>query len=521
MDLDEILAALNGMTPEQIAAESANADKLVGRRKFVPTLGPQTAAYFSEADVLLFGGSPGGGKTALECGLALNEHKRSLIVRRNFVDLDGVLHTLTNILGNSEGLTGGNRPKYETEDCLIHFMGAGEDIGGKQGNPHDLICVDEAAQLPEQQVRMLLGWLRTNVPGQRCRMVLASNPPLDSTGDWMLEFFGPWLDPRHPNPAQEGELRYFLPNENGSGYRECSPDERTEIQGVEVPPQSRTYISSSFKDNPYYDHEQYARSLAGLPDEVRDRLVTGNFLLSRGDDVWQTIPTAWIRAAQERWTQHPPAGVPMCAIGVDIAQGGADNTVLAIRHDGWFAPMITEPGSKTPDGKTAAGVVMSKRRDGAKVVVDIGGGWGGDCYAHLRENGIDSVSYMGVKPSGSRTADRQLKFFNTRSAAYWRFREALDPSQPGGSPIMLPPDSVLVADLCAPTYEITPNGIKVESKEKVVDKLKRSPDRGDAVIMAWHGGLKQANVPGGFVERTRRMAKPTVVMGHAPTRRRA
>ena len=519
MDLKEVFAAFDALPESQKGEVLKDAERLIGGRKFIPNEGPQTAAYFSDADVLLFGGSPGGGKTALECGLALNEHRRSLIVRRNFVDLDGVLHTLQNILGHSEGLTGGNRPKYETPDRLIHFMGAGEDIGGKQGNPHDLICVDEAAQLPEQQVRMLLGWLRTNVPGQRCRMVLASNPPLDSTGDWMIEFFGPWLDPQHPNPAQEGELRYFLPNENGSGYRECGPEERSEIQGVKVAPQSRTYISSSFKDNPYYDHEQYARALAGLPDEVRDRLITGNFLLARGDDVWQTIPTAWVRAAQTRWTQHPPAGVPMCAIGVDIAQGGNDNTVLAIRHDGWFAPLVTVPGSETPDGKIAAGLVMSKRRDSARVIVDIGGGWGGDCYAHLKENGIDCVSYMGVKPSMGRTTDRQLKFFNTRSAAYWRFREALDPSQPGGSPIMLPPDSVLVADLCSPSYEITPNGIKVEAKDKVVDRLKRSPDRGDAAVMAWYDGLKQQNIPGGFGElRNRKM--PQVLFGRDAQRRR-
>src|SRR3546814_1539203 len=78
-----------------------------------------------------------------------------------------------------------------------------------------------------------------------------------------------------------------------------------------------------------------------------------------------------------------------------------------------------------------------------------------------------------------------LGFYNKRSETIWRFREALDPSQPGGSPIALPPDPMLVADLTAPTFTVPPRGIKVESKEDVCKRLGRSTDRGDAVVMAW------------------------------------
>lgn len=519
MNLDDILTKLAGLpeaTRRQVEAEALEATKHL---PFIPSPGPQSEAYFSQADVLLYGGSPGGGKTALEVGLALNAHRRTLIVRRNFVDLAGVLHTLDNILGEVDSSVGGMRPKYKKPDGgVIDFMGLGEDIGGKQGNPHDLICVDEAAQIPENQFRMLLGWLRTDIPGQRCRVVLGSNPPLNSTGDWLITYFAPWLDPQHHKPAKEGELRYFLPNEDGTGERECEADDFTMMHGVKVSPQSRTFISSRFTDNPYYDAEQYAKSLAGLPDEARRILASGNFLTTRSDDIFQAIPTAWIRAAQERWKPTPPVGVPMCAIGVDVAQGGSDQNVIAIRHDGWYPPLITVPGKETPDGKHVAGLVITKRRNDAKVIVDLGGGWGGDCYGHLKENGIDTVGYMGVKASNKRTVDKQLKFSNVRTEAYWRFREALDPSQESGSPIALPPDPELVADLCAPTYEIGPNGIKLESKEKVCDRIGRSPDKGDAVVMAWHDGIKQANIEGGWKNLSRNRT-PKVVMGHHSTRR--
>jgi hypothetical protein len=35
------------------------------------------------------------------------------------------------------------------------------------------------------------------------------NPPTTSEGRWVIEFFGPWLDAKHPNPALPGELRWF------------------------------------------------------------------------------------------------------------------------------------------------------------------------------------------------------------------------------------------------------------------------------------------------------------------------
>lgn len=520
MDIQDIITALGGLPEADRELAVSTALEQTKDFVFVPQPGPQTEAYFSEADVLLFGGSPGGGKTALGVGLALNEHHRTMVVRKNFVDLTGCLHTLDNILKTPNSATGGNRPVYrKAEGGIIEFVGLGDDLDGKQGNPHDFIYVDEAAQLPETQVRMLMGWLRTDKPGQRCRVVMGSNPPLDSVGDWLIEYFAPWLDPQHPNPAEEGELRYFQPKDDGQGYRECEKDDFIEIHGVRVAPQSRTFISSKFTDNAFYDAEQYAKSLAGLPDSVRERLTTGNFLLDRTDDIWQLIPTQWAKEAQARWKPQPPAGVPMCAIAIDVAQGGSDTTAVSPRHDAWFAKLIVVPGKETPDGKSAAGVVIKHRRDNAPVIVDLGGGWGGDCYGHLKENGVDATGYLGVKATAGRSVDGKLGFTNVRTKAYWRFREALDPSQPGGSSVALPPDSVLLADLCAPRYRVTTNGIEAESKKDVVKRLGRSTDRGDAVVMCWSIGIKAANIQGGFAQYGRNR-KPQVVLGHRAARRK-
>jgi len=83
-----------------------------------------------------------------------------------------------------------------------------------------------------------------------------------------------------------------------------------------------------------------------------------------------------------------------------------------------------------------------------------------------------------------RTIDKQLGFYNKRAEVTWRMREALDPAQDGGSPIALPDDQELLADLTSMSFEITSGGIKVTPKEDVVKELGRSPDKGDAIIMA-------------------------------------
>ncbi len=249
MSLAAMVAELEAMPEAQRLEAIAFAAKATAHMVGIPQPGPQTRAYHSRADVLLFGGEPGGGKTGLEVLLALNEHHRALIVRKNFVDLDGVLHTLDNIVGRPRCWIGGNRPRYDKPDGgVIDFMGLG-NIDGKQGNPHDLICVDEAAQIPEADFRMLRGWLRTKIPGQRQRIVLASNPPLDTTGDWLVEYFAPWLDDRHPNPAEDGELRWFLPVEGSDAWVECSEGDTVMIHGAMVGAESRTFIRCKFTDN--------------------------------------------------------------------------------------------------------------------------------------------------------------------------------------------------------------------------------------------------------------------------------
>jgi hypothetical protein len=118
----------------------------------------------------------------------------------------------------------------------------------------------------------------------------------------------------------------------------------------------------------------------------------------------------------------------------------------------------------------------------------------------LHENSAGKLS-MTVNAINSATSskmrDRSGKYrlVNLRAAMWWAMREALDPEH--GNNLCLPDDPELKADLCAPRYKITTEGIMIEPKypqpgqraeNSVTGRLGRSCDKGDAAVLAnWIG----------------------------------
>lgn len=491
--LDDILASLHGLPDEQRIAILEQAARATSGLKWMPSPGPQTEAYFSKADILLYGGAGGGGKTDLGLGLAFTEHQRSLVIRRKYANLSALTERAIQIHGSRAGFNGSPPPLLRTDDGrFIQFAGcqhAGDEQDW-QGHAFDYKFFDEATQLLESQVRFHLGWLRSTEAGQRVRAVLATNPPISAEGDWIIGFFRPWLDITHSNPARPGELRWYVTAPDGSDLEVDGPSP-IQLPGSAAPaiPMSRTFIPAFLKDNPYLVDSGYQAKLDGLPEPLRSAVRDGNFMAARADADFQVIPTDWIIKAEARWQTGKPEGVMMTAMAVDIAQGGADRTVVAARYGGWYLPPVAVNGSETPDGSSVAALVVKHRRDNCPVVVDMGGGYGGDTLSRLKDNGIDCVRFNAANKSTTTALDgSKLSFRNKRAEAWWRFREALNPDQEGGSKVAIPHDPELRADLCAPTWTLTSTGIQIEAKEDIRKRIGRSTDKGDSVVMALSEG---------------------------------
>jgi hypothetical protein len=211
-------------------------------------------------------------------------------------------------------------------------------------------------------------------------------------------------------------------------------------------------------------------------------MLKGDFSAGRGDDPWQCIPTAWVEAAVERWRNRQRPGTPQSALGVDPSRGGADELVIAARYDNWIDELTVIPGAQVPTGQDALTVVYSAWRNGAAIGVD-SIGVGASLFDIMKGNGINATALIGSQASHARDRSGQLGFANKRAEWWWMAREALDPEN--HEEIALPPDPKLKADLCAPRWKATTrSGIQVESKEDLMRRLGRSPDRGDAVVYA-------------------------------------
>ena len=488
--LDQLLARVNALSEKDRKAVTDDALKATAKHRWVPNVGPQTAAYFCEADELLYGGEAGGGKSDLLLGLALNEHKRARILRRVNQDAAELGDRLVEIIGNNKGYSG-KPPTYRKSGQLIELRGCEHEKDKQRfkGKARDFIGYDELADFLKSQYLFINTWNRSVDPSQRCRIVGATNGPTSEDGKWIVERWAAWLDPNHPKPARDGELRWYLATDEGEV--EVDGPGPHDVNGRPTRATSRTFIRSRLSDNPDLVATDYGAKLDALPKELRDVYRDGSFTSFLKDDNSQVIPSAWIEAAMQRWENKIPPRTSMTAMAVDVAPGGGDQRVIAWRYGAWFAPLDAE---KVVDksGRLTAASVVKHRRDRCPVIVDLGGGWGGDALIALKDNGITVSAFMGLHPSTARTRDGKLRIFNKRAEVAWKFREELDPEQEGGSAIALPPDPELKSDLASYRWFLSPQGIKLDDKDSQKERLGRSPDRGDAVLMCLAEGKRVA-----------------------------
>ena len=482
---EQILATFKGLPPEMRAAVDSFL-MLMDPAIWVPQDGPQSAAFHSEADILFYGGSAGGGKTDLLLGLSMTEQERSIIFRREAVQLIGLEERMTSILGSRNGYNGTDHLWRLPGDKVLE-LGSVKEPGDwikYQGRPHDFKGFDEITHFTELQFRTLIGWMRTDNPKVRQRVVAAGNPPTEPEGEWVKRFWAAWLDPNHPNPAKPGELRWYVTNEKGEDQE--VPDSTPVMVGGELmTPKSRTFIPSRVDDNLFLMATGYKATLQSLPEPLRSQMLRGDFNAGVTDPVWQLIPTDWVKAAQARWKDRDAKGL-MTSIGFDPSRGGLDKSSAARRHGQWFDKIVTAPGVVTKDGPSAAGFIAPLIRDGAVVCID-SIGIGSSALDFIKGLGLHVHPVVGSEGSALMDKSGQMKFRNKRAEMYWLLREALDPTNP--DPIALPPDQELLGDLTAPRYKVVTMGkgaaIQINDKDDIRRMLGRSPDKGDSVAMTF------------------------------------
>lgn len=163
-------------------------------------------------------------------------------------------------------------------------------------------------------------------------------------------------------------------------------------------------------------------------------------------------------------------------VGVDVARFGRDTTVFFSRRGLYaFEPVVLRKRSNTEVAHRLVAFIAEHKP--ALVCVDQGQGTGViDLVKELTRQ--QPVSVIEV-PFGSRANDDR-RFANRRAEMWTAVRDWL---RGGGR---LPESEALKAELTAPTYDFDALGrIRLERKEDIMERLKRSTDLADALALTF------------------------------------
>jgi hypothetical protein len=221
------------------------------------------------------------------------------------------------------------------------------------------------------------------------------------------------------------------------------------------------------------------------------RRVLGRFAMADSPD--GVIPRRWVQLAQMRYSvmmaeieQRRRAMPPLAGRAVDV--GGenptGDATVIAERRGNIIMPLDVRHGMDTMALASLLHASNMTERGWIRVdAIGIGAG----VVARLRQLGVSADAWQaGGGPPPNTDTSKLLEFANLRAWAWWHMRELLDPLT--GAGLALPPDKDMEDELCAPSWHSNASDrIVVEDKKQIRKRLGRSPDRADAVVMAFAG----------------------------------
>ena len=223
-----------------------------------------------------------------------------------------------------------------------------------------------------------------------------------------------------------------------------------------------------------------SRVLSEFPDQGEEALFSRAMLDAAAD-----------KHESGEFAEEVAQAVPILA--VDPARYGPDSTVAAIRRGPcierlveWKNASLTETADRVEALALESGLRRKyianaiKQPPGTIVVDSVGLGAG--VVDILYDKGFRTVAFNGGHyPRGERS-----KFLNARAQAFWNLRDALEQGR-----IALPRDDPKLFDeLLAIQWRPTADGrVQIEAKAELRAKLGRSPDRADAVSMAFSEGV--------------------------------
>ena len=276
-----------------------------------PQPGPQETALLSKADILIYGGQAGGGKTWFLCAEPLrrihNSGFRGVIFRRTFPQImgGGGLWEEANALYRPLGAKmreGSDMDATFKSGASIRFRQLQHENTKYeyQGSQYAYIGFDELTHFTETQFFYLVSRNRSTC-GIKPYIRATCNPDARS---WVANFIAWWIGPDGlPIIERTGQLRYFVRREDDT-FAWADTKEELIAEFPHVDPNeilSVTFVPATLNDNKILMQKDpgYKAKLMSQPRVERERLLGGNWRISEGS----IIDVEWL---SRKWVINGP-----------------------------------------------------------------------------------------------------------------------------------------------------------------------------------------------------------------------
>lgn len=268
-----------------------------------PQDGPQTSFIKCSADVVLFGGSAGGGKSAAMLLKPLqfvgNKDYRAIIFRRTYPEIEqegGLLdfsRKWYTPLGAKNTDTRWTFPSGAR--ISMSHMEHEKDRFKLDGAQVAHIFFDQVEMFTRAQVLYAFSRLRSDA-GIRGRIFMSANPPKDKTGDWLLPTFLDWYigDDGYAIPERSGVIRHFCMVNDKPIWGEKDDLDREHGESM-----SFCFIRSSVYDNKILIEKQpdYISKLKAMSCVDRERQLNGNWKIKEAQGLF--FKKKWVQVITE------------------------------------------------------------------------------------------------------------------------------------------------------------------------------------------------------------------------------
>lgn len=256
-----------------------------------PINSPQMTFLYSPAEMVLFGGASGGGKSNVLVADSAQEYDnpnfRGLLLRKSYTEMTNIIDEMRRIYGPLGGRATDRERVWRFPAggiMRLGYMSSDKDLELYTGKPMSWLGIDEAQFQTESRVRQLFSWVAPTDPTLRARIRLTANP----SNPWLKSLF---LNNECPVCRTE---KSTTPCAVYEGARWKSDD------GLVM--KTTCFIPAKATDNPLYTDVK----LAGLMSQtaaIRKKLLDGCWCATEGAffDFLNDSYVASIASVNEQW----------------------------------------------------------------------------------------------------------------------------------------------------------------------------------------------------------------------------